>query len=260
MAIPSRVLEEINAKELKASDFYSIYGEDSVKQALDELNESNVQILNSYKTDDMKAAVAAKLSGKNIENTKKTVKTGFKIYRIASFAAAAIFIAAIALPVSLNTNKSKTPQATERTKGPARSDNTETSLHIYRQKGREIQSLENETFAKQGDVLQITYTAGNSEYGVIFSVDGNGNITRHFPGNSWTAEALKHGNEEIPLDFSYELDDAPDFECFIMVTSNQQFELNDLSKKIKNPKDINYLKKADFIPKKSNAVSFVIEK
>ena len=87
------------------------------------------------------------------------------------------------------------------------------------------------------------YNAGNKEYGVIFSVDGNGNITRHFPENSWQAEALEHDFSEIPLDFSYELDNAPDFECFIMVTSKQQFTLDDLEDKIKNKTDINYLKK-----------------
>ena len=71
---------------------------------------------------------------------------------------------------------------------------------------------------------------------------------------------LKHGSEEIPLDFSYELDNAPNFECFVFVTSKKAFDLNDIGKKLKKPKDINYLTKFDYLPKTTEAVSFIIKK
>ena len=253
MAIPSRIIEGIYAKELKAEDYYEIYGKDAIEKALEEISASNIQILNKYKAEDMRAAIEAKLSG-----TKKT--SSVKVFRIASFAAAAVFVAAVALPVSLNTMKSRTSQPSIRTKGAVIENSSKASLSLYRQKGNEVYSLINGSSASEGDVIQITYTAGQNDYGIIFSVDGNGNITNHFPINSWTAEPLKHGTDEVPLDYSYELDNAPDFECFIMVSSKQQFSLDDLSNKIKNKKDIEYLKKCEYLPKKTEAVSFVLEK
>jgi len=261
MAVPSRIIEGILANELKAEDFYSKYGKDTINQALEELKISNIQILNQYSSDNMRAAIEAKLSGKSVTTSKSiTKKSNFRTFRIVSYAAAAVFIAAIALPISLNSMKSTTPQSTERTKGPAIASDAETSLKLYCQKGREITALNDGSFARQGDVLQITYTAGKNDYGVIFSVDGNGNITRHFPSNSWKAEILKHGNDEIPLDFSYELDDAPDFECFVMVSAKQQFDLSDITNQLKEPKNINYVKNFKYLPKKTDAISFVIEK
>lgn len=250
MAIPSRIIEGIFSKELKAEDYYSIYGKEAIDSALDEIRASNIKILNKYNVEDMHAAVEAKLTG----------KSHFKTFKIVTYAAAAVFVAAIALPVGLTSMKAKTPQTTERTKGPAIVSDEASNLILYRQQGREIQAIENGSLAKQGDVIQITYTAGRNDYGVIFSVDGNGNITRHFPSNSWKSEALKHGTDEIPLDFSYELDDAPDFECFVMVTSKQQFDIDEIENKLKEPKNIDYIKSFKYLPKKTEAISFVIEK
>ena len=120
--------------------------------------------------------------------------------------------------------------------------------------------MNNGDFAHSGDVIQIAYNAGSSEYGVIFSVDGNGNITRHFPENSWEAAQLLHRADDTPLDFSYELDNAPDFVCFIMVTSKKQFNLNGLESAIKNKTDIDYLTALSYLPKKTEGITFILEK
>lgn len=251
MAIPSRIIEGIYSSELKAENYYSTYGKENIQQALEELKKSNMEILNKYTPEDMKAAVMAKRTG----------KVSFKAYKIVTYAAAAVFIAAIAIPVGLTSYKSRTPAAatTVRLKGDTPIIQ-EANLFVYRQNGSEIHSLENEAVAKEGDVLQITYQAGNNEYGIIFSVDGNGNITRHYPENSWTAAKLKHSNEEIPLDFSYELDNAPNFEYFIMVGSQNQFSLENIENKIKHKTDINYLQKHSFFPKKTEVKTFLIKK
>lgn len=251
MTIPNRIIEGIYNTELKAADYYDIYGKENIENALFEIQKSNMEILNKYTPEAMKEAVSAKLNKKNI--------LSFKSYKIISYAAAAIFVAAIALPVSFNSFKAKTPSSTERLKGPA-PVTQETKLFLYRQKGKEIHALADGDFARSGDVLQITYQAGSSEYGIIFSIDGNGNLTRHFPENNWTAAKLKHGSEEIPLDFSYELDNAPDFEYFIMVSSQEQFTLDNLDKKIKNKTDLEYLSKLNFIPKNTTTKTFLIEK
>ena len=268
MAVPTRILEEINNSEVDAKSFYSLYGKENIETALNDLKKSDEEILNTYSVEAMKAAVAGKLVAKKLSaNTNANSSTRGTILRVpvtrlVTYAAAAVLLAAVVIPAGLRNSKisaGKTP--TERIKGNAASAaSKDPQIKLYRQKGREIQALNDGDFARPGDVIQITYNAGSGEYGVIFSVDGNGNITRHFPENTWQAAPLEQKNDETPLDFSYELDNAPDFECFIMVTSKKQFSLDDIENKIKNKKDIDYITKLSYLPKKTEGVTFTLEK
>ena len=219
MTIPNRIIEGIFNSEIDPEKYYSIYGKEEINKALQNLKESNDEILNLYTPKAMYKAVEAKLSHKN----KKPLLIPSGAIKIATYAAAAVFIAAIAIPLGYNSFKARTPAATERLTGPSASVQKETYLSLYRKNGREIQALKDGSYVHSGDVIQITYQAGQNDYGVIFSVDGSGNITRHFPEESWQAAKLEHRSDETPLDFSYELDNAPDFECFVMVTSKKQF-------------------------------------
>ena len=264
MAIPTRILEEIKNSEVDAKNFYSLYGKENIEAAIDDLKKSDEEILNTYSVDAMKAAVAGKLAANKIKESKASEGTilKFPAMKIVTYAAAAVLLAAILVPAGLmnfNIGSKNTPAV--RVKGNAPVEKvTEPQIKLYRQKGREIQALNDGDFARSGDVIQITYNAGEKEYGVIFSVDGNGNITRHFPENSWQAAHLEQHNDETPLDFSYELDNAPDFECFILVTSKKQFTLDDIENKIKNKTDINYITNLSYLPKKTDAVTFTLEK
>ena len=267
IAIPTRILEEIKNSEADAKNFYSIYGKDNLEAALNDLKKSDEEILNTYSVQAMKAAVAEKLAAGSGKNTSKNSSNKgtilkFPAYKIVSYAAAAVLLAALIIPVSLRSSRTAagtTP--TERVKGASTAPvNTEPHIKLYRQKGREIQALNDGDFARSGDVIQITYNAGSDEYGVIFSVDGNGSITRHFPENSWQAAHLQQSNDEVPLDFSYELDNAPDFECFIMVTSKNKFSLEGIEDSIKKKTDIDYLTKLSYLPKKTEGITFTLEK
>ena len=260
MAIPTRILEEIKNSEVDAKNFYSLYGKENIENALNELKKSDEEILNTYSVQAMKAAVAGKLAAQNKASEGVILK--FPTVKIMTYAAAAVLLAAIVIPVGLKNSKLSAGSApTERVKGSAPAPkSTDPQIKLYRQKGHEIQALNDGDFARSGDVIQITYNAGADEYGVIFSVDGNGNITRHFPENTWQAAQLEQRNDETPLDFSYELDNAPDFECFIMVTSKKQFNLEDIESKIKNKTDIDYITKLSYLPKKTEGITFTLEK
>ena len=266
MSIPARILEEIKNSEVDAKNFYSIYGKENIDAALNDLKKSDEEILNTYSVQAMKAAVAEKLAANKNGSSSATADrpTILRIpaTRFISYAAAAVLLAAVLIPAGLKNSKisaARTP--TERVKGNAAAPViTNPQIKLYRQKGREIQALNDGDFARSGDVIQITYNGGSNEYGVIFSVDGNGNITRHFPENSWQAAPLDQRNDEIPLDFSYELDNAPDFECFIMVTSKKAFSLENIENQIKNKTDIDYLTKLSYLPKKTEGVTFTLEK
>ena len=261
MAIPTRILEAIKNSEVDAKDFYSTYGKENIETAINDLKKSDEEILNTYSVEAMRAAVAGKLAGNKTEKPQGVILK-FPVTRIVSYAAAAVLLAALIIPAGLKNTKVDASRApTERVKGAAPSTaNTEPKIKLYRQQGREIQALNNGDFAHSGDIIQITYNAGCDAYGVIFSVDGNGNITRHFPENSWNAAQMLRSNDEIPLDFSYELDNAPDFECFILVTSKNEFSLEDIDSKIKNKTDIDYLTNLSYLPKKTEGVTFTLEK
>ncbi|MCJ8311517.1 MAG: hypothetical protein HRU38_02285 [Saccharospirillaceae bacterium] len=81
---------------------------------------------------------------------------------------------------------------------------------------------------QQGDILQLSYIAGEDMYGYIFSIDGNGVLTEHLVDNQ-QAVLLDH-NGEIPLNFAYQLDDAPVFERFILISSKQIFNTDNIKK------------------------------
>jgi hypothetical protein len=68
-----------------------------------------------------------------------------------------------------------------------------------------------------GDLLQVSYVPAGRTQGVIVSIDGAGAVTLHHPSDA-AAEPLLSEGKEVPLAHAYELDEAPDFERFVLVT------------------------------------------
>lgn len=98
----------------------------------------------------------------------------------------------------------------------------EPSLELYRRVANGSETLAEGTVAHPGDLIRIGYRAAGRQYGVILSIDGRGQVTLHLPGSGEHAAPL--GREAtVLLDQAFELDDAPRYERFYFVTSNQQF-------------------------------------
>jgi hypothetical protein len=80
----------------------------------------------------------------------------------------------------------------------------------------------------QGDVIQLSYTAGDARFGVILWVDGRGSITWLLPpgsnGTTGTAPALSREGQVI-LPTAYELDNVPGFERFFFIYSEKPFNI-----------------------------------
>jgi len=103
-----------------------------------------------------------------------------------------------------------------RSKGP-------TQLVIVRKSGEREERLErSQASAQAGDRLQLAYRADQG-FGVIVSIDGRGHVTQHLPESGVAAVALATPTL-IPLSHAYELDDAPRFETFFLVASDQAFD------------------------------------
>lgn len=71
---------------------------------------------------------------------------------------------------------------------------------------------------RAGDMVQVSYRAGQARHGVILSIDGAGQATLHFPASATGSTALSPG-QSVALDHAYELDDAPRYERFFFLTS-----------------------------------------
>lgn len=105
---------------------------------------------------------------------------------------------------------------------PTRSKGLTPRLEVHRQRAQADELLAEGARAVAGDVVQLAYVAAGRTHGVILSVDGRGSVTLHAPEHGAQAAALApSGTHRLPG--AYELDDAPRFERFFLVTSDQPF-------------------------------------
>jgi hypothetical protein len=123
-----------------------------------------------------------------------------------------------------------------------------TSLEIWRKTAEFTEELANNSEAKAGDLLQIRYSA-LEPYGVLLSLDGNGVLTIHLAGKNGKAAHLEAG-KIISLENAYELDNAPKFETFYLITANREFELAPVVEKLLQGKTPSDLKVAQITLKK----------
>jgi hypothetical protein len=97
-------------------------------------------------------------------------------------------------------------------------------LEVFRQTPAGIESLPEGAMAHEGDLVQLTYQAAGRPFGVIVSIDGRGTVTVHHPREGGAAARLDPG-EAARLSSAYRLDDAPDWERFVLVTAERPFEV-----------------------------------
>lgn len=106
-------------------------------------------------------------------------------------------------------------------------------IDIWKKLGDSAVQMQNMDLAHEGDELQLRYLVPQKCYGLMFSLDGFGAITMHM-SNAKKATLLEPG-KMISLPFAYKLDNAPYFEKFFLLTSNEPFEIdtNDIDKILK---------------------------
>lgn len=105
----------------------------------------------------------------------------------------------------------------------------EPHLVVYRQRGDAVERLSSGAEARPGDLLQIAFVAAGRPHGAVLSIDGRGAVTLHHPlppadlAPAASAPALEDGEVRLPA--SYQLDDAPAFERFFLVTAGAPFPI-----------------------------------
>jgi hypothetical protein len=98
------------------------------------------------------------------------------------------------------------------------------TLVLFRKTPTGSEVLGDGSGAHAGDQIRIGYRATTRFYGLILSVDGRGIVTRHFPQQGDQA-AMLTTDGLVLLDHAYELDEAPGWECFYLVTGPKVFNV-----------------------------------
>jgi len=130
---------------------------------------------------------------------------------------AALILVCILLPVIYLLRSNTGTGPTDRVKGLI---NTNSELSIYLM-GDQESPLPDQTVLREGNTVQLAYTAPDGEYyGVIFSIDGRQTVTMHYPYRRGQSSLLVSGRHTF-LSEAYTLDDAPDYEVFVMVVSGK---------------------------------------
>jgi len=240
MSIPDLFYEQVFLGE-KTMD-----GLQDEKRRIEEIADSNRIILETYPADAMKEAVMRKLAAAGIARTGAQDERAesndsrilafphtspVKTFRIAAMAAAACAVIAVSVVTVNRSADVGTFAETGVLESATRVKGSGAKLYVYRKEGENATLLSPRSKVKQNDVLQLSYVAGGDLYGAIFSVDGNGTVTRHFPDSGNTAAQLDQSGE-IPLAFAYQLDNAPRFERFIMITGAKPFPIDDAAEEI----------------------------
>ena len=96
---------------------------------------------------------------------------------------------------------------------------------MYRRTADGSEALAAHQSAAAGDLIRVGYRAAADTYGVILSIDGRHAVTLHLPADERQPAARLERGRMMLLDAAYELDDAPRWECFYLVTGERPFDV-----------------------------------
>jgi hypothetical protein len=99
-------------------------------------------------------------------------------------------------------------------------------LVVYRHERGGDRPLADGAAAAQGDLVQLAYRKQHAGFGLLLSIDGAGTVTLHWPDKPSTGAAPLETSGEARLPSSYQLDDAPGFERFFLVTAPHPFPIS----------------------------------
>ena len=189
-------------------------------QRLAALERSNEELHRRYPPEWMRGQIELKLKRLRPELSRRAqgrrVQRTWSGYRLWAVSAVALILAVVAVPTLFDQETSEAPAT--RIKGGEQ----EPRLLVFRKLSIGVERLPDEALARSGDLVQLAYRSGGLQYGAILSVDGRGTVTQHLPATG--AEAVPLAAQDT-LDVAYELDDAPRWERFYLVTADRRFAL-----------------------------------
>ena len=197
----------------------------SLRASLEDLDESDRELRSLYPLQSLKLPEPLYLRRKRIANYARI--------------AAAVLICVLLPALFFSLNKPGDSalksnlldqETQDRAKGSSIMD---VELSLFIQGGPEI-PLPDKTPLSEGNTVQLAYSIPAGEhYGVIFSIDGRFFVTLHYPYRKGQSPVLVSGRRSF-LSEAYTLDDAPDFEVFIMVVSTEPLDTEAVLREAEN--------------------------
>jgi hypothetical protein len=224
--VPDLLLEKLVMGELlpdqEADVLRRLEGEPGGMERLDRIKVSNEEILADYPPGQTAVEIERRYS--NIKHTEPG-KGIWKAFPVLATATAVLLLMVLSVQRIWQSDnagievrgKGEMEYAT-RIKGGQR-------LIVHRKGKTGVEELNNGDEVKSGDIIQLSYVAAGAGYGMIFSVDGLGNLTLHYPDTPLQSTSLESGGAR-KLSFAYELDDAPGFERFFLITADEAIDVN----------------------------------
>jgi hypothetical protein len=234
--IPDLLLERYILGELSTKDMdrvSTLAGEDKdIQNRIRDIISSNREILAQYPPRNMAERIEAKINAVRADAGRTDIgRAGnrreqggflFRPFVLAGFAAVCtVMVAAfLLLPLVLPSPDGTAGTGKELTR--IKGGNPQAGrplLSIFKRSGDQVQKLDDGSIVHEHDTIQLQYFSAGDAYGVIFSIDGRGSVTLHFPTDSQAGTALTP-ERNILLPNSFELDDAPGFERFFFITAS----------------------------------------
>jgi hypothetical protein len=220
--LPEEVAGEIRRMASKDPDLQAV---------LNEIEASNRDILSLYPPHSVKETLLKKLNESPDRFSGEARPDKFfsrrRIFYLSSAFAAALLLLVIFVP-RLFKEAAISQKIFERdeslVKGNQNIDLSKTQLLIYRKNKEDIEILKEGNRARAGDLLQLAYVSADEPYGMILSLDGRGGITLHFPSEKEGSTELVRNRKRV-LSNAIELDDAPGFERFFLITSRHPIDV-----------------------------------
>lgn len=221
--VPDWVLERMVLGELDEAELArwrpQLDADPSARERLTQLERSNREILERYPAETMAPAITARVEAaeqvaRQARLVERPRRFGWLLLAPAAVGAAVLF--AMVVPQS---GLLSTPEVILLKGDP------QLVVHSRNANGQE-QLDPTSALVHPGDVLQLSYRAAGALYGAILSIDGRGSVTVHFPDDLRAAALTQEGL--VSLSHSYELDDAPGFERFFLVTASEPFSVDEL--------------------------------
>jgi hypothetical protein len=180
---------------------------------LDALKGSEAERARRYPAPDMadriRGRLRAAVAAENAQGSERRAR-GWLVPAVAA--------ATVVLAVGLSMFRPPAPSDDIRLKGG------DAELVVFRKTPSGSERLEPGAPALPGDLIRVGYRPAGRSFGTIVSTDGHGTVTLHLPRSGRRAVPLP-AEGTVLLDFSYELDDAPRWERFYLVTGDEPFEL-----------------------------------
>ncbi|RQW05906.1 MAG: hypothetical protein EH225_03955 [Calditrichaeota bacterium] len=218
----NKAIHELHYEQIALGEL--IAENDWDREKINKIRESDREILEKYPAELMARKIREKMD--NQELKAESERFNYKLVYLPLSAVAVLLLFFTVFPGN-SLFPVKTAEVTEdvvRLKGSG------PSLYIYRGVGGDPELLSSNAVVREKDLLQISYDSAGSRYGVIFSIDGRGTVTLHFPENIYSSTRLDYGGR-VSLPYSYELDNAPFFERFFFVTSENEIDASEIMEK-----------------------------